>query len=127
MGDLKRNLMKKIIMLLSLTMLIMGCDNKPATGTDTQVKTEEVKSKAQLEKLTEKEIEDLEALKESPSEETANKAGYYLSNLEVTPVGEIRKFIAKGWAEWEEINKFEAEQDFQTESDQSEASMVILP
>jgi len=46
-----------------------------------------------------------------------------LSNLEVTPVGEIRKFIAKGWAEWEEINKLEAEQDFQTESDQSEASM----
>ncbi len=28
-------------------------------------------------------------------------AGYYLSNLEVTPVQEMRDFIAKGWDEWE--------------------------
>ncbi|MEG0377817.1 MAG: hypothetical protein RR614_04990, partial [Eubacterium sp.] len=37
----------------------------------------------------EKELQDLESLEKSPSEETASLAGFYLSNLEVTPVEDI--------------------------------------
>jgi len=44
--------------------------------------------------------------------------------LEVTPVDEIREFIAKGWDEWETLNRQEAEKDEQqAPSDQGGASM----
>ena len=92
--------MKKIMMLATVAILAVGCDKSPVAQ-NAKVKTEEVESKALIEKITEKEIEDLKALKESPSKETASLAGYYLSNLELTPVEEIREFIAKGWDEWE--------------------------
>ena len=117
--------MKKIIILASIAMLTVGCDKQPET---TQVqnalaKTEVVKAKAQTDKLTEKEIQDLESLEKSPSEETASTAGYYLSNLEATPVQEIREFITKGWDEWEQLNRQEAENESQETSNQGDVSM----
>ena len=106
-------------------MLTVGCDKQPET---TQVqnalaKTEVVKAKAQTDKLTEKEIQDLESLEKSPSEETASTAGYYLSNLEVTPVQEMREFIAKGKNEGEQLNRQEAENESQETSNQGDVSM----
>ena len=117
--------MKKIIILASIAMLTVGCDKQPET---TQVqnalaKTEVVKAKAQTDKLTEKEIQDLESLEKSPSEETASTAGYYLSNLEVTPVQEMREFIAKGKNEGEQLNRQEAENESQETSNQGDVSM----
>ena len=115
--------MKKIMMLATVAILAVGCD-KNSVAQNAKVKTEEVESKALIEKITEKEIEDLEALKESPSKETASLAGYYLSNLEETPVEEIREFITKGWDEWETLNRQEAEKETQqAPSDQGDASM----
>lgn len=117
--------MKKIMMLVTVAMLTVGCEKKPeaAQAQNTAVKTEEVKPKTQADQLTEKEIQDLESLEKSPSEETASTAGYYLSNLEVTPVAEIREFIAKGWDEWEQLNRLEAESESQETSDQGDATM----
>lgn len=118
--------MKKIIMLATIAMFTVGCEKQPeaAKAQNTAVQTEQVKAKAQTDKLTEKELQDLESLEKSPSEETAATAGFYLSNLEVTPVAEIREFIAKGWEEWETLNRQEAEKDAQqTPSDQGDASM----
>ena len=66
--------MKKIMMLATVAILAVGCD-KSSVAQNAKVKTEEVESKALIEKITEKEIEDLEALKESPSKETARLAG----------------------------------------------------
>lgn len=117
--------MKKMMMLAAIAMLTVGCEKKPeaAQAQNTAVKTQEVKAKAQADQLTEKEIQDLESLEKSPSEETASLAGYYLSNLEVTPVQEMREFIAKGWDEWETLNRQEAENADQAESAQGDASM----
>ena len=118
--------MKKLMIVATIAMLTVGCEKKPEAtqAQNTAVKTEEVKPKAQADKLTEKEIQDLESLEKSPSEETASMAGYYLSNLEVTPVQEMRDFIAKGWDEWETLNRQEAEKDEQqAPSDQGGASM----
>lgn len=117
--------MKKIIMLVTIAMLTVGCEKQPAAqAQNSAVKTEQVEAKVQTDKLTEKELQDLESLEKSPSEETAATAGYYLSNLEVTPVAEIREFIAKGWDEWETLNRQEAEKETQqTPSDQGDASM----
>jgi hypothetical protein len=107
--------MKKIMMWATITMLVAGCEKKPeAVQTqNTAAKTEEVKPKVQANQLTEKEIQDLESLEKSSSEETASTAGYYLSNLEVTSVQEIRDFIAK--------NKHE--KDHQEKVDQIGTSM----
>lgn len=118
--------MKKIMMLATIAMLTVGCEKQPeaAQAQNTVAKIEAAKTKAQTDKLTEKELQDLESLEKSPSEETAATAGYYLSNLEVTSVAEIREFIAKGWDEWETLNRQEAEKDAQqTPSDQGDASM----
>jgi uncharacterized protein YcfL len=118
--------MKKIMMLATIAMLTVGCEKQPeaAHAQNTVAKTEETKAAIKAEKLTEKEIQDLESLEKSPSEETAATAGYYLSNLEVTPVEEIREFIAKGWDEWETLNRQEAEKETQqAPSDQSDATM----
>lgn len=117
--------MKKIMMLAAIAILTAGCDKSPATAQapNTAVQTEAVKAKVQADKLTEKELQDLESLEKSPSEETAATAGYYLSNLEVTPVQEIREFIAKGWDEWETLNRQAAESESQETSDQGDASM----
>lgn len=118
--------MKKIMMLATIAMLTVGCEKQPeaAQAQNPVAKTEETKAAVKAEKLTEKEIQDLEALEKSPSEETAATAGFYLSNLEVTPVDEIREFIAKGWDEWETLNRQEAEKDEQQAlSDQGGASM----
>ena len=118
--------MKKIMMLATIAMLTVGCEKQPeaAQAQNPVAKTEETKAAVKAEKLTEKEIQDLEALEKSPSEETAATAGFYLSNLEGTPVDEIREFIAKGWDEWETLNRQEAEKDEQqAPSDQGGASM----
>ena len=114
------------MMLATIAMLTVGCEKKPeaAQAQNTAVQTEQIKPKEQTDKLTEKELQDLESLEKSPSEETASLAGYYLSNLEVTPVQEIREFITKGWDEWETLNRQEAEKDVQqAPSDQSDATM----
>lgn len=114
------------MMLASIAMLTVGCEKKPeaAQAQNTAVQTEQIKPKEQTDKLTEKELQDLESLEKSPNEETASLAGYYLSNLEVTPVQEIREFITKGWDEWETLNRQEAEKDVQqAPSDQSDATM----
>ena len=118
--------MKKIMMLATIAMLTVGCEKQPeaAQAQNPVAKTEETKAAVKAEKLTEKEIQDLEALEKSPSEETASTAGFYLSNLEVTPVEEIREFIAKGWDEWETLNRQEAEKEAQqAPSDQGDATM----
>ncbi len=118
--------MKNIMMLATIAMLTVGCDKQPeaAQAQNTVAKTEETKAAIKAEKLTEKEIQDLESLEKSPSEETAATAGYYLSNLEVMPVEEIREFIVKGWDEWETLNRQEAEKETQqVPSDQGDASM----
>lgn len=116
--------MKKMMIVVTIAMLTVGCDKSPVVAQNTVAKTEDVKPKAQADQLTEKEIQDLESLEKSPSEETASTAGYYLSNLEVTPVQEIREFIAKGWDEWETLNRQEAEKEAQqAPSDQGDASM----
>lgn len=117
--------MKKIMMWATIAVLTVGCEKQPeaAHAQNAVAKTEETKAAVKAEKLTEKEIEDLEALKESPSKETASLAGYYLSNLELTPVEEIREFIAKGWDEWETLNRQEAENEEQASYDQGDASM----
>ena len=118
--------MKKIMMWATIAVLTVGCEKQPeaAHAQNTAVKTEKAKPAVKAEKLTEKEIQDLEALENSPSEETASTAGFYLSNLEVTPVEEIREFIAKGWDEWETLNRQEAEKETQqAPSDQSDATM----
>ncbi len=114
------------MMLATIAMLTVGCDKQPeaAQAQNTVAKTEETKAAIKAEKLTEKEIQDLESLEKSPSEETAATAGYYLSNLEVMPVEEIREFIVKGWDEWETLNRQEAEKETQqVPSDQGDASM----
>ena len=118
--------MKKIMVLATIAMLTVGCDKQSEVTQEpnSALKTEAVKPTVQADKLTEKEIQDLESLEKSPSEETASLAGYYLSNLEETPVEEIREFITKGWDEWETLNRQEAEKDAQqTSSDQGDASM----
>ena len=117
--------MKKIMMLAAIAMLTVGCEKQPeaAQAQNTVAKTEKAKPAVKAEKLTEKEIQDLESLEKSPSEETAATAGYYLSNLEVTPVQEIREFIVKGWDEWETLNRQEAEKSDQAASAQGDASM----
>ena len=118
--------MKKIILWATIAVLIVGCDKSPAAAQaqNAVAKTGEAKAAVKAEKLTEKEIQDLEALENSPSEETASTAGFYLSNLEVTPVEEIREFIAKGWDEWETLNRQEAEKEAQqAPSDQGDATM----
>lgn len=118
--------MKKIMMLATIAMFTIGCEKQPeaAQAQNTVAKTEQVKAKTKADQLTEKELQDLESLEKSPSEETASLAGFYLSNLEVTPVEEIREFIAKGWDEWETLNRQEAENEAQqAPSDQGDASM----
>jgi len=118
--------MKKIMMWATIAVLTVGCEKQPeaAHAQNTVAKTEETKAAVKAEKLTEKEIQDLEALENSPSEETASTAGFYLSNLEVTPVEEIREFIAKGWDEWETLNRQEAEKEAQqAPADQGDATM----
>ena len=118
--------MKKIMMWATIAVLTVGCEKQPeaAQAQNTAVKTEKAKPAVKAEKLTEKEIQDLEALENSPSEETASTAGFYLSNLEVTPVEEIREFIAKGWDEWETLNRQEAEKEAQqAPADQGDATM----
>ena len=118
--------MKKIMMLATIAMLTVGCDKQSEVTQEpnSALKTEAVKPTVQADKLTEKEIQDLESLEKSPSEETASLAGYYLSNLEETPVEEIREFITKGWDEWETLNRQEAEKETQqAPSDQGDASM----
>ena len=118
--------MKKIMMWAAIAMLTVGCEKQPeaAQAQNAVAQTEETKAAVKAEKLTEKEIQDLEALEKSPSEETASTAGFYLSNLEVTPVEEIREFIAKGWDEWETLNRQEAEKEAQqAPSDQGDATM----
>ena len=104
-------------------MLTAGCDKSPVSAQNTVTTTEEIKPKAQVDKLTEKEIQDLESLEKSPSEETASTAGYYLSNLEVTPVQEMREFIAKGKNEGEQLNRHEADNQSQETSNQGDVSM----
>ena len=114
------------MMWATIAVLTVGCEKQPeaAHAQNTAVKTEKAKPAVEAEKLTEKEIQDLEALEKSPSEETAATAGFYLSNLEVTPVEEIREFIAKGWDEWETLNRQEAEKEAQqAPSDQGDATM----
>ena len=114
------------MMWATIAMFTVGCEKQPeaAQAQNTAVKTEQVKPAVKAEKLTEKEIQDLESLEKSPSEETASTAGFYLSNLEVTPVEEIREFIAKGWDEWETLNRQEAEKEAQqAPSDQGDATM----
>lgn len=118
--------MKKIMMWATIAMLTVGCEKQPeaAHAQNAVAQTEETKAAVKAEKLTEKEIQDLEALEKSPSEETAATAGFYLSNLEVTPVEEIREFIAKGWDEWETLNRQEAEKEAQqAPADQGDATM----
>lgn len=118
--------MKNIMMLATIAMFTVGCEKQPeaAQAQNTAVKTENAKPVVKAEKLTEKEIQDLESLEKSPSEETAATAGFYLSNLEVTPVEEIREFIAKGWDEWETLNRQEAEKEAQqAPADQGDATM----
>lgn len=118
--------MKKIMMWATIAVLTVGCDKSPAAAQaqNAVAQTEETKAAVKAEKLTEKEIQDLEALEKSPSEETAATAGFYLSNLEVTPVEEIREFIAKGWDEWETLNRQDAEKEAQqAPSDQGDATM----
>ena len=117
--------MKKIMMLATIVMFTVGCEKQPAAqAQNATVKTEQAKPAVKAEKLTEKELQDLESLEKSPSEETAATAGYYLSNLEETPVEEIREFITKGWDEWETLNRQEAEKETQqAPSDQGDASM----
>ena len=113
-------------MLATIAMFTIGCEKQPeaAQAQNTVAKTEQVKAKTKADQLTEKELQDLESLEKSPSEETASLAGFYLSNLEVTPVEEIREFIAKGWDEWETLNRQEAENEAQqAPSDQGDASM----
>ena len=118
--------MKKIMMWATIAVLTVGCEKQPeaAHAQNAVAQSEETKAAVKAEKLTEKEIQDLEALEKSPSEETASTAGFYLSNLEVTPVEEIREFIAKGWDEWETLNRQEAEKEAQqAPSDQGDATM----
>lgn len=118
--------MKKIMMLAVIAMFTVGCDKQREATQEpnSAVKAEAVKPTVQADKLTEKELQDLESLEKSPSEETASTAGFYLSNLEVTPVEEIREFIAKGWDEWETLNRQEAEKEAQqAPSDQGDATM----
>ena len=126
MGSGEIDKMKKIMMLATIAMFTIGCEKQPeaAQAQNTVAKTEQVKAKTKADQLTEKELQDLESLEKSPSEETASLAGFYLSNLEVTPVEEIREFIAKGWDEWETLNRQEAENEAQqAPSDQGDASM----
>ena len=114
------------MMLAAIAMFTVGCDKQSEVvqAQNIEVQTEAVKPTVQADKLTEKELQDLESLEKSPSEETASLAGYYLSNLEVTPVEEIREFITKGWDEWETLNRQEVEKETQqAPSDQGEASM----
>lgn len=72
---------------------------RKAQAPNTAVKPKQ-KSKQKLKQTNRlrKEIQ-IWVFRKSPSEETAATAGYYLSNLEVTPVAEIRESIAKGWEE----------------------------
>ena len=114
------------MMLAVIAMFTVGCDKQREATQEpnSAVKAEAVKPTVQADKLTEKELQDLESLEKSPSEETASTAGFYLSNLEVTPVEEIREFIAKGWDEWETLNRQEAEKEAQqAPSDQGDATM----
>lgn len=115
--------MKKIIILASIAMLIVGCDKSLVSAQNNATKTEAVKATVQADKLTGKEIQDLKSLEKSPSEETATTAGYYLRNLEVTPVQEMRDFIAKGGDEKETLDKQETEKEYQKTVDQTDASM----
>jgi hypothetical protein len=62
--------MKKIMMWATIAMLTVGCEKQPeaAHAQNAVAQTEETKAAVKAEKLTEKEIQDLEALEKSPSE-----------------------------------------------------------
>jgi len=106
-------------------MLIVGCDKSPTAGQiqNLPAEIEEDKLMRTAEVLTEKEIQDLDALENSPSEKTASTASYYLSNLGEMSVQEIREFIANSREELEMLNSLEAEKKSQEMADQMDTSM----
>jgi len=87
--------MKRLIILTSVALMVTGCDK---TKTDVQDKTRqaEVQPITEHTELTVVEKEDLNSLRTSPIEETANQAEYYLNHLETSSVQEMRAFIKNG-------------------------------
>lgn len=113
------------MLLAIIAMLVTGCEkgSETAKNTNQASKAEAVKPTVHIDQLTEKEREDLEALKESPSAETATQAEEYLKHLDATPAQEIRDFITNAWEEWEALNRQDAENEYQDTTNQSDATM----
>ncbi|GIT84542.1 hypothetical protein DSM16313_23240 [Acinetobacter seohaensis] len=100
--------MKKLIILISVVLLVTGCD-KAKTGTSDKTIQSEIQPVVEHAELTVVEKEDLNSLRTSPIEETAIQAGYYLNSLETSSVQEMREFIKKGLEEWEAFNSVRAD------------------
>ncbi|MCU4368291.1 hypothetical protein [Acinetobacter courvalinii] len=114
--------MKRLIMLTSFALMVTGCDK---TKTDTPDKTPQVEVQPATEhaELTVVEKEDLNSLRTSPIEETANQTEFYLNHLETSSVQEMRAFIKKGLEEWEAFNSERADPNDPPLSENTEASM----
>lgn len=114
--------MKRLIILTSVALMVTGCDK---TKTDTPDKTTqaEVQPVTEHAELTVVEKEDLNSLRTSPIEETANQAEFYLNHLDTSSVQEMRAFIKNGLEEWEAFNSERADPNDPPLPENTEASM----
>jgi len=114
--------MKRLIILTSIALMVAGCDK---TKTDTSDKATQAEAQPVTEhaELTVVEKEDLNSLRTSPIEETANQAEYYLNHLETSSVQEMRVFIKNGLEEWEAFNSERADPNAPPLPENTEANM----
>ena len=114
--------MKRLILLTSVALMVTGCDKAKTDAPDktTQAEVQPVTEHAEL---TVVEKEDLNSLRTSPIEETANQAEYYLNHLETSSVQEMRAFIKKGLEEWEAFNSERADPNDPPLLENTETSM----
>ena len=100
--------MKKLILIASAALMLSACD-KAGNSNPNDTTQENIQPVTEHAELTVVEKEDLNSLRTSPIEETANQAEYYLNHLESSSVQEIRAFIKKGLEEWEAFNSERAD------------------
>ena len=102
--------------------MVTGCDK---TKTDAPDKTTqaEVQPVTEHAELTVVEKEDLNSLRTSPIEETANQAEFYLNHLDTSSVQEMRAFIKNGLEEWEAFNSERADPNDPPLPENTEANM----
>ncbi|EXB49430.1 hypothetical protein [Acinetobacter sp. 1000160] len=114
--------MKRLILLTSVVLMVTGCD-KAKTDASNKTTQAEVQPVTEHAELTVVEKEDLNSLRTSPIEETANQAEFYLNHLETSSIQEMRAFIKKGLEEWEAFNNERADPNVPPLPENTDASM----